>query len=434
MSIGLRKAALIGAIVLTAAAPMAFVQFDEPTTKLQVYKGLAKTGALCGSMLLVWQFLLGFRQIVGKAMRDLLWVLGLHKIIGRYALCLVALHPVFITLYYLERKGVNPLLLQGGASLWTFVLLGQIALALFLLVVVTSVFVRRYLDTGTWYGLHLAAYLGLPLLFAHSLPIGMTLLRTPLGAIWLGLAAMLAGFHLFRLLAGMGLFSRKHVVVEVKSVGPDVAQIVSEPRGRPMQPELGQFVYFRRGFRGPTRPFTVSHYDAETGRISVTVKALGKGTTALQSIEPGETVYLDGPYGVFAHVALQSDRPLVMIAGGIGITPFRRIFQELAYEPGREVHLFYGNRRRHEVVYEEELDDVETVERIDVTHVISDDPHYPGERGFITVDLMRKYLERELTQYEFLICGPPVMTEKLEEALSSEGVPAAQIHHELFSY
>jgi NAD(P)H-flavin reductase len=129
--------------------------------------------------------------------------------------------------------------------------------------------------------------------------------------------------------------------------------------------------------------------------------------------------------------ALQTDRPVVMVAGGIGITPFRRIFQELAYEPNREVHLFYGNRRRNEIVYEEELDNVETVT---VTHVISDDPDHPGETGFITTDLMRTYLQRELTEYEFLICGPPAMTVKLESALEGEGVPAGQIHHELFSY
>jgi predicted ferric reductase len=309
--------------------------------------------------------------------------------------------------------------------------LGLLAFFLFLVVVVSSVFLRQRLSRRTWYVIHLSSYLAMPLVFVHSLAIGMTLRQTALGTLWLVLAALLALFYVFRVLCWFGLLAGKHVVREVERVAPNVVKITAEPTGGKLDPQLGQFVYFRRGFLGPTRPFTVSHYDRESGSISVTVKALGKGTTQLQRIQPGETVYIDGPYGVFARTALDTDRPLVMIAGGIGITPFRRLFEELAHEPGRELHLFYGNRRRNEIVYEEELDDVETVT---VTHVISDDPDHPGERGYITLDLMRKYLQQELTAYEFLICGPPIMTTKLEAALSQAGVPPGQIHHELFSY
>ncbi len=427
----LRKILLIGAVLLTSLVPLAFVRFNEPTPTLQIYKGLAKTGALCGTVLFAWQFLLGFRQAVGKVMRDLLWVLGMHKTIGRYALFLVALHPIFITLYYLDKKGFNPLLLQGDWPFRGFVLLGQIAFAVFLVIVVTSVFFRERLSLRAWYLTHLTSYLALPLVLVHSLPIGMTVGETGLGHVWWGLAGILALFYVFRILCWLTFFSRKHVVDEVEQVGPDVVKITARPLAGRMQPELGQFIYFRRGFWGPTRPFTVSHYEPDCGCISVTVKALGRATTQFQEIEPGETVYIDGPYGVFAHAALQSERPLVMIAGGIGITPFRRIFEELAYEPGREVHLFYGNKSANEIVYEEELNDVET---ITVIHVISHDPHYPGETGFITIDLLRKHLQRDLPEYEFLLCGPPVMVSKLGTGLAEAHVPEQQIHHEMFSY
>ncbi len=429
--IHVRKRFLIALIAVTTLAPVCFVRFDEPTAALQITKHLAKIGSLCGTVLIVWQFLLGFRQVVGKALRDLLWVFNVHKSIGRYALLLIALHPVFITIYYITRKGFNPLTLGGGWPFWAFVLLGQVAFLLMALIVVTSVFFRERLSRTSWYGFHLTAYLALPLVLAHSLPIGMTLEQTALSWAWWGLIALGAAFYIFRALCVFGLFSEKHVVSKVEDVGPNVVKITARPLARPMEPHLGQFIYFRLGRWGPTRPFTVSHYDRETGEISITVKALGRVTTRLQSIEEGQEVFIDGPYGIFAHAALESERPIVMIAGGIGITPFTRLFQELAYEPGLELHLFYGNRSSHEIVYKEELEDVE---RVDVIHVLSDDPHYPGESGFITTDLLEKYLEEALESYEFLICGPPVMIRKLEAALEEADVPPDQVHHELFEY
>ncbi len=65
---------------------------------------------------------------------------------------------------------------------------------------------------------------------------------------------------------------------------------------------------------------------------------------------------------------------------------------------------------------------------------MSHDPDYPGEKGFITVVLLKKHLPRELNEYEFLICGPRIMTEKLNSSLAAEHIPPEQIHYEQFSY
>ena len=54
-----RKACLSALLVLTTVVPLGFLSLDEPTGSLQFYKLLAKTGSLAGTMLLVWQMLLG---------------------------------------------------------------------------------------------------------------------------------------------------------------------------------------------------------------------------------------------------------------------------------------------------------------------------------------------------------------------------------------
>jgi predicted ferric reductase len=426
-----RKVGLLAAIVVTSAFPLLFVRMDEPTVGLNVYKLLAKAGSLSGSMLIVWQFLLGHRATVGKIVVDLLWVLELHKSIGKYILLLIVLHPIFITVYYVIKEDINPLALRTGQAFDTYVLLGMIALGIFVFVVATSLWLRSRLAFQSWYTMHLSSYLALPLVFVHSFPIGQTIEGTGLDLFWRILLGIVVAFALYRLICRLGLGVRPHAVTQVREVGAEVTEITARPEGPKLTPAIGQFVYFRRGLHGAIRPFTVSLYDPETGDLSVTVKAQGTTTTDLQATQPGEMVYIDGPYGVFSREALQTDRPLAMVAGGIGITPFLRLCQELAPRGDRELFLFYGNRRKDEIIYKDEF---EQMERVRLVHVLSDEPDYEGETGFITPELLRKYLQRDLKDHEFLICGPPVMTTKLESELKGEGVPDEQIHHELFSY
>ncbi len=431
VDIKLQRIVFIVIIILSSAVPLFFVRLDEPTVSLNVFKFIAKIGALGGTMLIVWQFLLGYRSAVGKVMVDLLWVLSVHKNLGKYIMLIVGLHPVFITLYYLEKKGYNPLVLGGPKPFRYFVLVGMAALTIFIVVIATSILWRQKLAKRTWFGFHITAYIALPMIFLHSFPIGSTISEPPARYFWIALAIFVGLLFAFRVMCRLGFMQKKYIVTAVTEVGPKITRIDAAPLGKKIVPGVGQFIYLRKGSAGNIRPFTVSHYDEKTAELSVTVKALGATSTSLQSIRQGELLYIDGPYGIFSHEALKSDRPLVMIAGGIGITPFTRIFEALSYEPKREHYLFYGNRSKHEIIYEEELENSKTV---NVIHVLSEDSNYPGETGYITISLLKKYLTDALSNYEFLVCGPPVMTMKLEEALAIENVPYEQIHHELFSY
>jgi predicted ferric reductase len=419
-------------MLVTVLAPLVFVSLDEPTVHVRFFKLMAKCVSLAGAVLMFWQFVLGFRGAVARMLPDLIWILGLHKKIGSYILLpLILLHPVFITLYYLEKHDKAVLSRTIRSSFDIFVWLGIFALALLVLIIVSGIYRSSFKNYSRWYALHLTSYLLLALVFIHSLRIGATITETSLGFLWWGLLIVLAAFCLYRFAVRCGWFVKKHRVTQVQQVAPDVTRIIMHPLKGRVDPKTGQFVFLRWGLRDGARPFTVSHYDRTTGELSVTVKALGKTTTRLQHISPGEIVTIDGPYGIFTHAALESDRPLVMIAGGIGITPFTRLFDELAYEPGRELHLFYGNKYTHEIVYKEEIEDSE---HVNVIHVLSHDPDYPGERGFITIDVLKKYLTRDLREYEFLVCGPPVMMDKLKTALAGEGIPADQVHDEQFAY
>jgi predicted ferric reductase len=424
-----RKAALIACMALTVPAPLLFLDLSEPTAVLVILKLAAKTGSLAGTVLLIWQFLLGFRGVVSGILQDLIWVLDLNKRLGRWSLLLISLHPVFIGLYYLEKYDRNVFLLELQTGFSRFVLLGILAFALLILMYATSLPLRNRIRNGAWYAYHLTAYALFPLALIHAFGIGMTIADTGLKYVWTLLSALFASFCLFRLLFSLGFFSAPYQVVRSVREANRVADILMKPGSRRLEPGIGQFVYVRRG--AGARPFTVSFFESSTGELGITVKAQGALSTSLQDVRPGDVLGLDGPYGVFAWEALESGRPVAMIAGGIGITPFRRLIR-LHEERGDPADtLFYAAERLDDIVFRREFD---SLEKVKVVYVLNSEPDYPGERGLITLDLIRRHLRADPLSYDYLICGPPPMIRSLESELRRAGLPDGQIHHELFNF
>jgi ferredoxin-NADP reductase len=130
--------------------------------------------------------------------------------------------------------------------------------------------------------------------------------------------------------------------------------------------------------------------------------------------------------------------PVVLIAGGIGITPMLSMLEwSLAHEPGREVWLFYGVRNGHELAMRERLESQASRHANFHLHFCYSDPR-PQEAagrdyhhaGRITLDLLR--LQLPLKPYHFYICGPGPMMASMVEGLEDWGVPDERIHFEAF--
>ena len=67
-----------------------------------------------------------------------------------------------------------------------------------------------------------------------------------------------------------------------------------------------------------------------------------------------------------------------------------------------------------------------------IVHVLSNQPDWPGEKGYVDLELLRKYLDG-YENAQFFVCGPPVMMTKVIRALKQAGVPKARIHYERFA-
>lgn len=150
----------------------------------------------------------------------------------------------------------------------------------------------------------------------------------------------------------------------------------------------------------------------------------------------GTSLEIRAPSGHF-HID-QGNSPVVLIAGGIGITPMLSMLNwMLAHQPEREVWLFYGVRNDSEVVMKPHLQALATQHSNFKLRIcfsapllgdkITRDFHH---RGRIDVALLRA--ELPLKPYHFYTCGPTPMMECLVHALEDWGVPDARIHFEAF--
>ncbi|NMM19370.1 MAG: 2Fe-2S iron-sulfur cluster binding domain-containing protein [Rhodoferax sp.] len=150
----------------------------------------------------------------------------------------------------------------------------------------------------------------------------------------------------------------------------------------------------------------------------------------------GSLLQVRAPTGHF-HID-RSDAPLVLIGGGIGITPMLSMLNwSLTEQPGREIWLFFGVRHGRELVMQPHLETLAAQHpnfhlQVCFSQPQADDVlgHDFQHQGRIDVDLLRRQLP--LKPYHFYICGPTPMLESLVPALEDWGVPEARIHFEAF--
>ena len=101
----------------------------------------------------------------------------------------------------------------------------------------------------------------------------------------------------------------------------------------------------------------------------------------------------------------------------------------------RPVILLYGNKDWDTVTFREELDALRQRLNLTVVHVLEKPPAgWTGEKGFINAAVLARYLAPPFADHEYYICGPDVMMDAIESALSQLGVPLSKYHSERYSF
>ena len=157
---------------------------------------------------------------------------------------------------------------------------------------------------------------------------------------------------------------------------------------------------------------------------------------ALRSLRPGAPVRIDGPFG---SLTLHRDRsrPALLVAGGIGITPFRSMLRDAAAQrsPQRLV-LVYSNRRPEDAAFLDEL--VALPARLPgfrlvatMTGMEHSSRPWDGPRAKVDAALLREAIARRTGAVAY-VAGPPSMVAAMREALVAAGVDEDDVRSEEF--
>jgi predicted ferric reductase len=362
-----------------------------------------------------------------------------HRYLAVWALVVVIGHYAILRLANPSALGTaDPSVAPG------YMTAGRAALVLFVLVVVLSLLRRRLqLDYDLWRITHAVL---VTVAFAaavwHLLGAGRFLdtawkqwLWAAFGAFWVGLIAYVRVLRPWRV--------RRHPwqVVEVRPERGRVWTLVLEPAARqpPLRFAPGQFAWLTlraSPFAMREHPFSIASSAERPDRIEFSIKELGDFTSGIRDIRPGETAYVDAPYGTFGIDQSPQAAGNVLVAGGVGIAPIMCMLRTLADRRDRRpVKLFYGNRVWDRVAFREELEALMDRLDLEVVHVLQEPPAgWAGERGFVTEDILMRHLPITRHRFEYYLCGPTPMTKSVEQSLAVLGIPAARVHSEIFDW
>ncbi|HSQ38046.1 MAG TPA: ferredoxin reductase family protein [Acidimicrobiia bacterium] len=360
-----------------------------------------------------------------------------HRLVGISAVSLITAHVVFSTVGFAVATNSGL-----GSQIADFVLYYPNLLAaivgfgLIVLVAVSSArAMRRRLRYETWWLIHLYAYLGVALSFAHQITLGSDLAATPWArAYWIALFVLTAAAVLgYRWLLPIGRALRYRLrVAEVAPESEHVATITLEGRHLERLPvEAGQFFLLRflRGDRWwKAHPFSLSA-PPDGHSLRFTIKALGDDTSALQHIPPGTRVMAEGPYGAF-RVSRAEQRKVALIAGGIGIAPIRALLEGLHRPPG-DIAVLYRCRRREDAVLLGEV--AALAEARGHPLYVSFSRGATPAPDPLRPDTLRRLIP-DIAQRSVFVCGPTSMIDAARAGLRAAGVPNGQVLFERFGY
>lgn len=399
--------------------------------------GLGQLSALLGTAFALLQLLLMSRApwLDRSFGRDRLTLA--HRWIGFATVWLLVGHGVLTTVGFALTDGRSVL---GEAwtliTTWEFVLMATVSLALFVAVAVTSVrLARKQLSYETWYGIHLYAYLAVALGFAHQLVVGTDFIDDPIARLyWIGLYVATVGtLVVFRFGAPLVANLRHRFrVANVVREAPDVVSIYLTGRDLDEFPiRAGQYVVVRFLVSGWWRAHPYSISAQPNGRwLRLTVKALGDDSSRLDELPIGTRAIVEGPYG---NLTAERRRvpDVLLIAGGIGVTPLRAILEEVSSESS--VTLLYRAARHADLVFKRELDVLAERRGVRIEYIVGsrrdrDRGRRPGPLSAAAIDR----LVPDVASREVYLCGPTGMMTEVGAAIESLGVPAGRIHRERF--
>jgi predicted ferric reductase len=425
--------------ILLISSPLLILLTGSVPAGREFWRELSVALGFAGLAMMALQFILTARFKIIKAPYGADIVYHFHRQISFVAIIMILAHPLLLFIYSPDTLN----LLNIFTAPWR-ARAGVTSLVAFLVVIGASVWRKQlkteYTQWRIWHGLLATA--AVVLAMTHVVLAGHYI-NTPLKQfLWIGYGTFWVGTLLYvRIIKPLLLLRKPYQVEEVREERGNAWTLSVKPKEHTgMHFIPGQFAWitaWSSPFSDREHPFSISSSAANTDTIEFTIKELGDFTSSIKDMKPGQLVYIDGPFGSFSVDRHLHAKGFIFIAGGIGITPIMSMLRTLKNRAdNRPLLLIYANNVWEDITFREEIDALKSDLNLDVVHVLENPPEeWQGESGFITQDILERYLpkERKTNVFEIFICGPPPMMDAVEKTLPKIGVPLGDFHSERFN-
>jgi predicted ferric reductase len=359
----------------------------------------------------------------------------IHKWNGYAILLLIIVHVVLITKAYaffnqfgFIEQFTNSI--TGNDDIFKAFLA---VIVLFITVFLSITIVRRNLKYESWYYVHIFNYAAFALFVLHQFTIGTSAQNESFKIFWFCTYAF-AGLHIlfYRFFLPIWRFYKyDYTISKVEDLGVATSVYISGKNLARLKRQSGQFFIFRflqKGFWLQAHPFSLS-WGATNSQIRLTAKKLGDFTTEMPKLQIGTKVIIDGPHGVFTSQKVTKQKVL-LIAGGIGITPLRSLAEELA--GNTDLTLIYSAKTKADAVLLDELLEIQSKRKFRLIQIYDAEQVAGAEFGRLDKSKLQT-LVPNVSEYDVFLCGPPGMMSALKTSLTELGLPNKQLHWERFA-
>jgi len=193
------------------------------------------------------------------------------------------------------------------------------------------------------------------------------------------------------------------------------------------------------------RSYTPISGDHQPGYFDLLIKSYPTGNISkyMASLIVGQTIKVRGPKGAMVYTP-NMVRHFGMIAGGTGITPMLQIIR--AVIRGRptgdntEIDLIFANVNPEDILLKEDLDELAKTDKGFRVHYVLNNPPagWNGGVGFVTSEMMTKWLPKPASDVKLLLCGPPPMISAMKGHATGLGFNVAKgiskLEHQVFAF
>jgi len=414
---------LIPVAIWVFMAPISsrFSDLNTITTSLGQILGLVGMSLFSINLILAGRF-----KILDKYFKGLDKVYANHSKIGSISFSMILFHPLLLVVQYLSIS-------TKAAALFFVPFINMPItwgiISLFMMIVLISFTFYIKLKYHIWKISHKFMIVAFMFGVIHTLTVSSDISRNDFLRYYIFSLAFVGLIVSIRQAFFYKFINKKieYKVANVNRLNTDIVEIEMEPVSDKLKFNEGQFAFFSflsGGVSSEPHPFSISSSSSEDN-LKITVKNLGDYTSILGNLAKNDSVAIDGPYGDFSYKNVSSKNQ-IWVAGGIGITPFFCMAQNL--DKDYNVDFYYSVKDSDEAVYVNEL-----------KNISNKNPNFKfnlwsaKEKGYINGGVVSS-LSGGVSDKDIFFCGPPMLMESLKNQFISLGVDIKKIHYENFSF